>query len=134
MTTAAPNAAGRSDDAVVELAAQILAGSRQEVCHSAQPEETVDIPSCLRYRAQDGHPVLSMEPSMKRQVNLGDQLRRAVRRSGLNRNRIARDTGISYSVVHGFMAGVTDIQLTTASKIAAAVGVELCPSERCRKR
>lgn len=71
---------------------------------------------------------------MKQQVNLGEQLRRAVRGSGLTRNRIARDTGISYSVVHGFMAGVTDIQLTTASKIAAVVGVELCPSERSRKQ
>ena len=134
MTTAAPNPAGRSDAAVVELAAQILAGSRQEACDSAQPAETVDTPSCLRYRAQDGHPVLPMERSMKQQVNLGEQLRRAVRGSGLTRNRIARDTGISYSVVHGFMAGVTDIQLTTASKIAAVVGVELCPSERSRKQ
>ena len=64
---------------------------------------------------------------MSKRVNLGKQLRQAVRRSGLTRNQIARQTDVSYSIIHRFMAGTGDIQLATASKIATVVGVSLRP-------
>lgn len=62
---------------------------------------------------------------MARNVDLSKQLRRAIKRSGLTRNQIAKRTDLSYAIVHGFVAGTTDIRLATASKIAAVVGVEL---------
>lgn len=66
------------------------------------------------------------DENMKKNVDLAKQLRMAVKRSGLTRNQIAKQTDLSYSVVHGFMAG-RDIQLSTASKIAVVVGAELKP-------
>ncbi len=68
--------------------------------------------------------IRSVEATMKKQVNLGKQLRQAVRRSGLTRNQIARQTDVSYSIIHRFMAGTGDIQLATASKIATVIGLE----------
>ena len=53
--------------------------------------------------------------------------------AGLTRNQIAKQTDLSYSVVHGFMAG-RDIQLSTASKIAAVVGIELTAQRKTKAR
>ena len=60
---------------------------------------------------------------MKKNSDLAERLRAAVRRSGLTRNQVAKRTGLSYAIVHGFMAAKQDIQLSTAAEIAALVGV-----------
>ena len=60
-------------------------------------------------------------------INLRQQLRDAMRRSGLTRKQIADQSGVAYSVVHGFQGGNKDVLLDTASRIAAVVGVELRP-------
>ena len=58
---------------------------------------------------------------------LARQLRWAVLQSKLTRHQIALRTGLSYAVVHKFMAG-TDIRLATASKIASIVGFRVSTS------
>lgn len=83
-------------------------GSADETIGGARPSGTVGDPG-----------------TMARNIDLGKQLRRAIKRSGLTRNQIAKRTDLSYAIVHGFVAGTTDIRLATASKIAAVVGVEL---------
>ena len=60
-------------------------------------------------------------------VDLRQELRAAMKRSGLTRKQIADRSGLSYSVVHGFQGGNKDVLLDTASRIAAVVGVELRP-------
>ncbi len=55
--------------------------------------------------------------------DLAGQLRRAIGGSGLTRNQVAKQAGLSYSVIHGFMAGTKDLTLNTASRIAAIVGL-----------
>ena len=58
-------------------------------------------------------------------TDLAQQLRKAIRESGLNRHELSQRTGLSYSMVHGFVAGDRDIVLGTASRIAAVLGLEL---------
>ena len=43
----------------------------------------------------------------------------------LTRNQIARQTGLSYGVIHGFVAGTKDLKLETASRIATVLGLKL---------
>ena len=74
-----------------------------------------------------------MSKEQSRQEDLGEQLRRAVTKAGLNRFAISQRTGLSYSVVHGFLGGERDIMLGTASKLAAVLGLELRPARRPRK-
>jgi ribosome-binding protein aMBF1 (putative translation factor) len=79
-----------------------------------------------------------MEPEMvKPTVNLSAQLRNAIRLSGLTRNQIAKKSGLSYSLVHGFMAATKDLQLNSASRIAGIIGLKFteleAPGPRVRK-
>ena len=67
-------------------------------------------------------------------VDLNEQLREAIRRSGLNRKQLADRTGISYSVIHGFMSGERSMTLRVASRVADVVGLELRPIKRKRDR
>ncbi len=60
-----------------------------------------------------------------KQVDLAGQLREAIANSGLNRHQLAKRTGISYSVVHGFVGRECDITLGTASKMYEVIGAEL---------
>ncbi len=66
-------------------------------------------------------------------MDLGEQLREVIRRSRLTRKQVADRTGISYSVIHGFMSGERSMTLDTASKVADLVGVELRPVRQKRK-
>ncbi len=63
-------------------------------------------------------------------VDLGEQLKKAIRRSGLTRKQISDQASVGYAAIHGFMAGTRDLTLTSASKIADVVGVELKPRRR----
>lgn len=63
-------------------------------------------------------------------VDLGEQLKRAIRQSGLTRKQISDRAGVGYAAVHGFMAGSRDLTLASASRIANLVGVELRPKRR----
>ena len=55
---------------------------------------------------------------------LDDQLRDAVRKSGLTSYRIAKDAGIFPDQIDKFLRGA-DIRVSTAARIARVLGVEL---------
>ena len=66
-------------------------------------------------------------------VDLRQQLRDAMERSGLTRKRIADETGLSYSMIHGLVEGTRDVRLDSASRIAKVLDLEL-RSAKGRKR
>ena len=134
---------------IAELAARLLARSNAAASHQHPAPLGLDTISPSRYRVvselEDGHSrdvlpnsescaIAGVESTMGRHVDLGAQLRQAIRRSGLTRNQIAKRADLSYAIVHGFVAGTNDLRLATASKIAAIVGVELRPPDAARRR
>ena len=117
------------------LLARHAAAARVEISRRSE----VDLISSSRYRDGDGVrlgdgsevPTSNGPPTdagaselMARHIDLGKQLREAIRRSGLTRNQLAKRADLSYAIVHGFVAGNIDIQLSTAAKIAEVVDVE----------
>ena len=63
-------------------------------------------------------------------IDLAQQLRQAIARSGFNRKQIADRAGLPYATVFTFVAGENDMRLSSASRIADVVGVELKPKRR----
>ena len=61
----------------------------------------------------------------RKKAGLAEQLRAAIRESGVSRYGLAKQTGLSYAVVHRFVAGERDITLATATKITDVLGLEL---------
>lgn len=57
--------------------------------------------------------------------DLADQLRAAFRESQMSRFELARRAGISYAIIHRFVAGERGITLASASKIAGVLGLGL---------
>lgn len=55
---------------------------------------------------------------------VADQLRQAIRDSGLSANQISKETGINQTLVSRFLRG-KDMGIERASKIAAYLGLEL---------
>ena len=121
---------------IVAAARRILAGGHKRQRSRPTPEAGLDVISSARYRRShepEDDPIAdvpsfrtSAAPTrrhVKKNSDLAERLRAAVRRSGLTRNQVAKRTGLSYAIVHGFMAGTQDIRLSTASEIAALVGV-----------
>lgn len=64
----------------------------------------------------------------KRRKTIVDQLQAAVSKSGETHYRIAKRAGITPDMVDRFMDG-RDIRISTAAKIAEALGLELRPKE-----
>jgi plasmid maintenance system antidote protein VapI len=58
------------------------------------------------------------------QHDIGAVLLEAFRRSGRSIKSVADESGVGYAAAHGFINGDRDIQLRTASKLAAVLGVE----------
>ena len=63
----------------------------------------------------------------RKKAGLAEQLRAAICESGVSRYGLAKQTGLSYAVVHRFVAGERDITLATATKITKVLGLELRP-------
>jgi len=61
----------------------------------------------------------------KKKTDLASGLRAAFKASGMNRLALSKRSGVSYSIVHRFIAGERDITITTASKLATVLGLEL---------
>jgi DNA-binding phage protein len=59
---------------------------------------------------------------------LSDVLQDAIRNSGQTHYRIAKNAGVGPETIDRFMAG-RDIRISTAAKIAEALGLELKPKE-----
>jgi len=58
-------------------------------------------------------------------ADLKTALKRAIRNSGKTHYRIAVDAGIRPAIIDRFMSGERDMRLTTAAKIAVALGLIL---------
>jgi len=58
-------------------------------------------------------------------VELGDQLRKLMKDSGLALYAIAKGSGVSYQVVYRFYHGKRDLRLATAGKVAKFLGLQL---------
>jgi hypothetical protein len=58
-----------------------------------------------------------------------DQLRAAIRASGMTHYRIGKDAGVKPEIVARFDRGERDIRAATFAKIAAALGLELRTKE-----
>ena len=63
---------------------------------------------------------------------LAQQLKAAIARTGLSMLKVSEQTGLRYQTVHGFVKYERDIQLSTASKLAAWLGLELRPKRKGR--
>lgn len=60
-----------------------------------------------------------------RPVTLTDQLRKAIKKSGLTQYRIAKDTGVPQPVVNRFVNGERGITLETADKLCRYLHLRL---------
>lgn len=67
-------------------------------------------------------------------TDLAVQLREAFRRSGLSRFAWAKQAGVSYAIVHRFVAGQRDLKLRTVSKLCDVLGLTLRPAGQELKR
>ena len=66
--------------------------------------------------------------------NLGEQLRAAIRESGLSGNKVAHCARVPQAVVSRFLRGERSITLDTASKLTAALGLELTPKPKGKRQ
>jgi len=64
---------------------------------------------------------------------ISEQLREAIEDSGETLYRVAKDSGVSYPVVHSFANG-GEIKMTSADKLADYLGLELRPRRTSRRR
>jgi len=72
---------------------------------------------------------------MKRtKTDLRGDFRAAFAASGMTRLALSKQTGVSYSVIHRFIAGERDLTLRTASKLADVLGLELRQSAKRKGR
>ena len=62
---------------------------------------------------------------MARRKNISDQLRDAIRKSGLTHYRIAKDAGMKPEQISRFVAGERTVTLDTAARIAEVLRLEL---------
>jgi transcriptional regulator with XRE-family HTH domain len=65
----------------------------------------------------------------KRDSDVCDQLRAAAKASGLTDYRIAKNAGVTPSVVSKFLHSGLQVRSNTFAKIAAALSMELRPKE-----
>ena len=65
--------------------------------------------------------------------DLADDVRTAIRESGLSRYEIAKKTGVSQSVLSRFMSGETGMTLATLERIAPLLGLEIVIRKRRKK-
>ena len=63
---------------------------------------------------------------------IAETLRAAIATSDKTRYRLSVDSGISQSVLCRFASGERDLTLSSASKIAAALGLELTTKKQPR--
>ena len=61
----------------------------------------------------------------KPKTTLSDKVRRAILDSGLSRYRIAHVAGVEQAALSRFMAGKTNLTLTTVDRMADVLGLDL---------
>jgi transcriptional regulator with XRE-family HTH domain len=71
---------------------------------------------------------------VRREPDLGEQLRELIRRSGKSASEVARMAEVDPAQVIRFLSGTRDIRLETAGFIARALGLQLVEAGRGRNR
>lgn len=61
---------------------------------------------------------------------LAEQLKAAIAKTGLSMLKVSEGSGLRYQTVHAFLRHGRDIQLSSASKLAAWLRLELRPARR----
>jgi plasmid maintenance system antidote protein VapI len=75
-----------------------------------------------------------MSRKRRRQADLTEQLRRAIRASGLSAFRIATDANVDRAIMSRFISGGRGITLDTAGRIASYLGLELRPVRKPKRK
>lgn len=65
---------------------------------------------------------------------ISDDLRRAIESSGLTRYRIAKDTGLSQSLLSRFVSGERGLSLEAIDKIGTLLGLRLVVAKTAPKK
>jgi hypothetical protein len=63
--------------------------------------------------------------TMTNNIGWNDQIRRAIRDSGLSLYAVARDAGVNVAPIQRFMAGEHGMTIDSAEKVCGVVGLEL---------
>ena len=66
--------------------------------------------------------------------DLEQKLRDEAGRSGLSVLALAKRAGLGYATIHGFIMGDRSISIGSAAKLAAALGLELRPVRRGKRK
>ena len=61
----------------------------------------------------------------KKRTDLAAEIRAAFKATGMTRLALSKHSGVSYAVVHRFIAGERDLTLRTASKLMDVLGLRL---------
>ena len=65
----------------------------------------------------------------KKASYLEDQIRKAIKKSGITGSKLAEISGVSQGAVSRFINGKRNVTLPTASKLVKALGLELKPKK-----
>jgi transcriptional regulator with XRE-family HTH domain len=67
-------------------------------------------------------------------ASIANELRRAIKRSGMTRYRVAQLSGISEAVLSRFVNGQTDLTMENADKLCAALGLRVALEPKGKRR
>jgi transcriptional regulator with XRE-family HTH domain len=76
-------------------------------------------------RILDGLRSISDNAGMAKRVKLTDQIRKAIRRSGVSRYKIWQETGIAQSTLSKFLEGQRGLNLESLDKLADYLRIDL---------
>ncbi len=63
----------------------------------------------------------------KKDADIGDQLRKAIRDSGRSAYSLAKESGVSSQQIGRFLTDERDLGIRAAAKLAKALGLRLAP-------
>lgn len=63
-------------------------------------------------------------------TDLGNDIRKNFRATGMSMKALADATGIPYSALHRFLKGGADVRLSTANRLCDALTLELRPKAK----
>ena len=84
------------------------------------------------HSCKDGAIIPTME--RRKHKSLAEELRKAIRDTGLSRYAISRATGVSEAVLSRFMAGKFNLSLANVERIADFLGLRLVQDRKPHKK
>lgn len=71
---------------------------------------------------------------MPKQLSFSDQLRLAIKESGVSCYRINRDTGVSQSILSRFMNGKAGLSTINVDRLCECLDLELVPKAKPKRK